>query len=147
MDPKANDTAPATEGGALAALERKFSTKLSEGGSGKKIQRRKGFVTITPDMCEPDTFDQPFEIGLEGLGSQDELDSLRGATDGTSAGFEMAKRALRTLDGVPMRKHQKELVWECLGFIGRTQVVNAYLVQCTGAKAADLGNSPASTEG
>lgn len=140
------DTAPATEGGALAALERKFSTKLSEGGTGKKIKRRTGKVIIQPHMCEPDTFDAPFEIGLEGLGSQDELESLKGATDGTSAGFEMAKRALRTVDGAPLRKHQKELVWECLGFVGRTQVVNAYLVQCTGAKDADLGNSPASTE-
>lgn len=135
-----------TEGGALAALERKFSSKLSEGGTGKKIQRRKGTVTIDPKLCEPDTFDAPFEIGLEGLGSQDELESLKNASDGVNAGFEMARRAMRTLDGVPMRKHQKELVWECLGFAGRTAVVNAYLVQCTGAGAVDVGKSQPSTE-
>lgn len=141
-----SDTTTTTGTGALGALERKFSSKLSEGGGGKKIQRRKGSVTIDPKVCEPDTFDAPFTIGLEGLGSQDELESLKGASDGTSAGFEMAKRAMRTVDGEPMRKHQKDLVWECLGFAGRTLVVNAYLTQCTGATEVDVGKSPASTE-
>lgn len=132
--------------GALAALEAKLSSKASDGGAPKTIKRRKGTVTVPAEVCEPDTFDSPVTIGLEGINSAAELESLKAATDGASAGFAMAKRGMRTLNGAPMRKHQIDLVWECLGFSGRAMVVNAYLTQCTGASGVDLGNSPASTE-
>jgi len=139
-----SDSKPAT--GTLAALEAKFSSKLSEGGTGKKINRRKGEAVVPLSVCEPDTFDEPPVIGLEGLTSQQEFEAMKAASDGASAGYSMAKAAMRTLNGEPMRQRQRDLVWECLGFGGRAVVVNAYLVQCTGAGAADLGKSLGITE-
>ncbi len=138
---------PTPVDGALAALEAKLSTKASEGGAPKKIARRTATVTVGPEVCEPDTFDAPVVIGLEAINSAQELEAMKSASDGASAGFAMAKRGMKTLNGVPMRKHQVELVWECLGFAGRAMVVNAYLTECTGAGGVDLGKSPASTEG
>lgn len=132
--------------GALAALEAKFSSKLSEGGGAKKITRRTGEVVVPPSVCEPDTFTDAITIGLEGINAQSELEAMKAASDGASAGFAMAKLGMKTLNGVSMRKHQRDLVWECLGFAGRAMVVNAYLTQCTGAGGADLGKSLGITE-
>lgn len=132
---------------ALATLEAKFTTKVSKGEKPRKISRRTGAVTITPEMCEPDTFDGPIVIGLEAINSSTELEAMKESADGASAGFAMARKGMRTLNGAPMKKHQADLVWECLGFKGRTMVVNAYLTQCTGAgEDVDVGKSQEETE-
>jgi hypothetical protein len=134
------------DSGALAALEAKLSTKASDGGAPRSIKRRQGTVTVPMSVCEPDTFDGPVTIGLEGINAATELEAMKAASDGASAGFAMARRGMRTLNGAPMRKHQADLVWECLGFAGRAMVVSAYLVQCAGAGDADLGKSLGSME-
>jgi len=134
-------TKPAPSIGALAALDAKFSTKMSDGGAPKKITRRTGTVQVPLSVCEPDTFDEDPVIGLEGLSAQAEFEAMKSASDGASAGYGMAKLAIRTLNGAPMKSRQRDLVWECLGFGGRAIVVNGYLTQCTGAGAADLGKS------
>lgn len=127
--------------GALAALDAKFSTKMSEGGKPKAITRRTGTVTVPLSVCEPDTFDGDPVITLEGLSAQAEFEAMKSASDGATAGFAMAKTSMKLLNGEPMKARQRDLVWECLGFGGRAVVVNGYLTQCTGAGAADLGKS------
>lgn len=139
MSDPATKAAPST--GALAALDAKFATKMSDGGAPKKITRRAGTVTVPLTVCEPDTFDEDPVITLEGLSAQAEFEAMKVASDGASAGFAMAKLSMKELNGTIMKSRQRDLVWECLGFGGRAIVVNGYLTQCTGAGAADLGKS------
>jgi hypothetical protein len=128
--------------GALNALVNKYSKKASDGGAPRKIARRTAVVTIPVSVCEPDTFEgDVIEIGLEGVDSSSELQAMSQASDGASAGFAMARRALKTLNGASMKRHEADLVWEALGFAGRALVVNKYLTDCTGAGGADLGKS------
>lgn len=135
--------APVNAGaGALSALVNKYSSKASDGGAPRKIRRRSAVVTVPVSVCEPDTFEgDVIDIGIEGVDSNTELSAMGQATDGASAGFAMARRAMRTLNGAPMKKHEADLVWEALGFAGRALVVNKYLTDCTGAAGADLGKS------
>ena len=138
--------APDADPTALKRLVDKFSTKLSDGTMPKGIQRRKATVVIDPELCEPDTFDGPVVIGLEGINAAAELDALKGASDGASAGYAMARKAMRTINGQPMKKHEADLVWEALGFSGRALVMSTFLEKCTGASGAALGKSLGITE-
>lgn len=124
---------------ALDRLVAKMSTSASSGEGPKRIQRRSHTVVIDPAICELDTFDAPFKLRLEGLSAEAELEAYRSG-DSTTAGLTMAKKAIREMNGKPLRKSQIDLIWECLGMSGRMAVVNAFMVHCTGVDSG-LGKS------
>lgn len=137
VDPKEEDFDPA----ALDAFIAKVSSKASAGGSGKKIRRRIAHVTVYPEMCEPDAFDKPFRLTIEGLSSAQEATALQGASDGFSMGLAMGKLSIRAMNGKAIKTNYVAPLWEALGFAGRIAVMNSYLKYCTGANAAELGKS------
>lgn len=144
MSDDTDDTdVPKLNPGALDALTKKFTAKLSDGKM-PTITRRSSTITIPLSACEPDTFGEDPIITIEALSAEQELACLKEASDGNTGGLMMAKRAMKTLHGAPILKaRQRDLIWDCLGFGGRAMLVNEYLVKCTGAPGVDMGKMKA----
>lgn len=129
--------------GALGAMLDNVTGKVSEGGAPKGIRRRTAKFTIAAAVCEPDTFPTDFEVEVSSLSQAEELEAFKeGGETGSSAVFSMAKRSLRTIDGEPVRKNYRDLVWDALGFGGRTVVVNHFTEHCLGVAPKESGDSP-----
>jgi hypothetical protein len=124
---------PTASNGAMAALMAKRTVKASSGEAPKRIRRRTANVPIDHNLCEPDTFDADFVIGIESLPPDKELAALKiSGGDGMAVGLALARQSLQSVDDVPLKAVEKDVLWESLGFAGRMVVVNAYLQHCTG---------------
>ena len=141
MAPPKNQPAPVADD-TMSRLMQKLTVKASDGVAPKGIRRRTADVPIDPALCEPDTFDAPFTVGIESLPPAMEMAAMKEGGDGVTIGLALAKRALRTVDGRPLKKVEIDVLWDALGFQGRLVVCNAYLAHCTGvADGGALGKS------
>ena len=136
-----SDEAP-DSGTQMSRLMSKLTVKASSGSAPKGIRRRTAEVPIDPALCEPDTFDAPFTVGIESLPPQQEMEAMKAGGDGVMLGLALARKSLRTIDGVPLKRVEADVLWDALGFQGRLVLCNAYLQHCTGVKdGAALGKS------
>lgn len=120
----------------------RMSTKASEGKAPKTIRRRRATFTVDHEACEPGAFPEDFRLTVEGLSADQELSALKSGADGASMGFAMAQRSLREFNGTPLQAHERDILWDLLGFAGRMIVVNEYMKHCTGVgDGASLGKS------
>jgi hypothetical protein len=118
------------------------ATSASSGDAPKTIRRRRATFTIDHELCEPGVFGEDFKVTVEGLSAAQELDALKSGSDGASMGFAMAKLSIREFNGRPLQGHEREMLWEWLGFAGRTAVTSEYMKHCTGVgDGASLGKS------
>lgn len=132
-------TAAASKGTVSALMDR-VSGKLSEGGQAKGLKRRTATFLLKKELCEPDAFEEDITVEIGGLSAKEEHEALKDAGDGASTVFAMAKLAIRTIDGEVVRREARNVVWDALGFGGRTAVVNHFATHI-------LGNITASEEG
>ena len=127
--------------GAFDAFIDRVSTTVSDGGAPKTIRRRSATVTIDHRLCEPGLFEEPFQLTVEGLSSDDELAALNSSSDGQSIAFNMTRRSIREFNGRKLKTHEVQVLWEALGLAGRIAVLNAFMHHCTGADEVLLGKS------
>lgn len=140
---KAAAGAKATTKGTMTTLMERVSGKLSE-GQGKKIRRREATFTIKKELCEPDAFENDIEVFISGLSSKEEEEALGSAGNGASSVFAMAKASIRTVDGEPVRREARNVLWDVLGFAGRTVVVNHFAQHVLGVGNEEDGDGPLS---
>lgn len=120
----------------------RMSTKASEGGGPKTIRRRRATFVVDYEGCEPDAFQEDFRLTIEGLNADQELEALKTAADGASMGLALAKRSLREFNGNVLQAHERDILWDLLGFAGRMVVVSEYMKHCTGVgDGLSLGKS------
>ena len=127
--------------GAFDDFLNRVSTVVSDGGAPKTIRRRMATVTIDHRLCEPGLFEEPFQLTVEGLSSDDELAALNSSSDGQSIAFNMTLKSIREFNGRKLKKHEVQVLWEALGLAGRIAVLNAFMRHCTGADEDLLGKS------
>lgn len=127
--------------GAFDAMLERMSGKASEGDLAPKIRRREASIEIDHTMCEPGSFSAPIKIGMSSVSAGDEMDALTKASNDTTIGFELAKAGIRSVNGRKLAKHEVDLLWEVLGFGGRTAVAAAFIESCSGMSEEKLGKS------
>ena len=150
--------------GALARFMAKNSASASSGAL-PTMRRRKVFVTIFPEMCRPDTFDAPIELGMEELNAGAErtaflsVASAAPKTDGgdledievrdptmVGSAFSMAlaRLAIVELNGQRLQPHEVDMVWEAIGLAGRQVCGQVFLDGACGMDQDAMAKSRAS---
>lgn len=130
----------------------KVTQSASDGDYSATLRRRTVSVTIFPEMCRPDTFDNAIRVDMEELDSGAELDALRvvqGSVEvstvedadgniveeqvndavamGYSLSMALGKRAIVAVNGFKLDKDRIELLWEMIGPSGRLAVGMAFM--------------------
>jgi len=152
--------------GAFDAMVARTSSTASEGGEARTLRRRGVKVTVWPEMCRPGAYDQPIQITLLELDSDQELRALRKlgqygpapsegnelptAADATSSGqalsLVLGRASVHAVNGRVLAPHEKDYLWDSLSMPGRLAIGAAFLEHCAGLTGDALGNSLASVE-
>lgn len=158
------EEAPKLDGQAFAKFLAKNSAQASSGAL-PSMRRRKVYVTIYPEMCRPNTFDGPIEIGLEELdsaserkaylsvassspriaeGAPEDIESRDPTMVGAAFSMALARLALVELNGYRLQPHEAEMVWEALGLSGRQVCGQVFLEGACGMDQDVMAKSRAS---
>lgn len=122
------------------ALKRAFerSTQTLDGKK-KPIPHRRITFRVDHTICEPDVFEDDFELTVESLTSSSELAASRAAKgDPVTMAVLMSRASMASLNGVPLDRSrgEDEWLWNVLGTAGRNLVMSMFVHVGTPGDAA-----------
>jgi hypothetical protein len=122
-------------------LKRAFERSTSSIADGKRktIPHRRLTFRVDHTICEPDVFDDDFELTVESLTAAAELEASRAAKgDPVTMAVMMARRSVFALNGVPIDRSrgEDEWLWNVLGTAGRNLVMSMFVHVGTPGEAA-----------
>ena len=137
FDPKAFD-----------ALFEKISVSASSGDEPSPLRKRTATFILKKEQCRLDTFPSDIKLTIEELDSaveENAMATMKGDLNELSLMISLAKYSLKALNGRPLASHEKELVWEVIGFNGRLTTAMEFTENCLGIDGESVKKSLLST--
>lgn len=137
FDPKAFD-----------ALFEKISVSASSGDEPSPLRKRTATFVLKKEQCRLDTFPSDVKLTIEELDSaveENAMATLKGDMNELSLMIALAKYSIKALNGRILASHEKELVWECIGFNGRLTTAMEFTENCLGIDGDSVKKSLLST--
>jgi hypothetical protein len=147
--PNGPKTTPGKKAGGKALSRLMARGTTDETGKGGMMRRRRMKFTMAKELCDPGLFDEDFDIVLVSASTQVELDALKKHTENPAAIlFEMAKMCIVSCDGEPVRDGDgsREVLWEALGFGGRSMLTRKWNELCGNGDQEALKKADSSTQ-